>query len=74
MLSPAAQRALERAKAVLSLRGDPMIDTEHMLLGLVEDGNDSVTGALARGGADRGELRRRLLHALSAQPDSLPPA
>jgi hypothetical protein len=51
-----------------------MIDTEHMLLGLVEDGNDSVTGALARGGADRGELRRRLLHALSAQPDSLPPA
>ena len=72
VLTPAAQRALERAKVVLSLRGDPMIDTEHMLLGLVEDGDDSVTGALARGGADRAELRRRLLQALSAQPDSLP--
>lgn len=44
-----------------------------MLLGLIEEGDDSVTDALARGSADRSELRRRLLQALSPHPDLLPP-
>jgi hypothetical protein len=64
-LTPAAKRAIERAKAVLSLRGDPLIATEHLLLGLVDERDGPVAAVLERGGVDRARVRQRLLEALS---------
>jgi ATP-dependent Clp protease ATP-binding subunit ClpA len=50
---------------VLSLRGDPQIATEHLLLGLVEERDGPVAAVLERGGVDRERVRQRLLEALS---------
>jgi hypothetical protein len=65
VLTPAAKRAIERAKAVLSLRGDPQIATEHLLLGLVEERDGPAAAVLEHGGVDRERVRQRLLEALS---------
>jgi hypothetical protein len=65
VLTPAAKRAIVRAKAVLSLRGDPVIATEHLLLALVEERDGPVAAVLEGGGADRARVRQRLLETLA---------
>jgi hypothetical protein len=63
-VTPAVKRVFHRAKDLLTLRGDEYIDTEHLLLSLIEDPDgpaDRLTGL----GVDRTQLRRRLLEALA---------
>jgi hypothetical protein len=63
--SPAVVKILERSRSLLTLRGDVAVDTEHLLLALLESGDEDVHATLRRAGADATALRRELLARLS---------
>jgi ATP-dependent Clp protease ATP-binding subunit ClpA len=64
-LTPSVKRALKRARSYLTLRGDQQIESQHLLLGLVEEPDSSAVEMLARARVDRAQVRRRVLEALA---------
>jgi hypothetical protein len=64
--TPAAERALGRALSALTLRGDWLIDAEHMLIGLTQEPDNAACRILAATGADPDRIREALLAALAA--------
>ncbi|MFK3980709.1 Clp protease N-terminal domain-containing protein [Micromonospora sp. NPDC050397] len=63
-LSPRARKVLELAlRESVRLRHDE-ITPEHILLGLLREGEGLGTAILVRAGLDLGELRRRTVHSL----------
>jgi Clp amino terminal domain, pathogenicity island component len=63
--SPALVKILERSRSLLTLRGDAAIDTEHLLLALLESGDETVRATLREAGADATAMRRELIARLS---------
>jgi ATP-dependent Clp protease ATP-binding subunit ClpC len=64
-LTPAARRTFERAAGALSLRGDERVDTEHVLLGLVQDGEGVAARVMGELDVDPGDVRRQAILALA---------
>ncbi|RKR91153.1 ClpA/ClpB-like protein [Micromonospora pisi] len=65
-LSPRAQKVLELSlRESLRLRHD-QIGPEHILLGLLREGEGLAASILTRAGLDLDDLRRRTVHALGA--------
>jgi hypothetical protein len=80
-LTPAAKRALTHARSALSLRGDERVDTEHLLLGLIQEQAGLAVKLLDDLGVDACDVRRETILALRARapakeprPPSLAPA
>jgi hypothetical protein len=65
--TPATLRALNRAESILTLRGDQSIDTEHVLLALIQEPGSSAVEALAEAGVDPAQVRQAALQALAPQ-------
>ena len=65
VLTPAAKRALRRAKDTLTLRGDEQIDTEHILLGLIQEPQTSAVQMVSDQGVDATKVRQAVLRFLS---------
>ena len=63
--SPTVVRILEHSRSLLTLRGDAAVDTEHLLLALLESGNATVQATLHEAGADPAAMRQELLARLS---------
>jgi hypothetical protein len=63
-LTPAARRTFARATGALSLQGDELVDTEHVLLGLVQDGEGLAARVMGELDVDPGEVRRQAILAL----------
>ena len=58
---------LWRATDLLTLRGDQNIDTEHVLLALIEELGSSAVQTLAQAGVDPAQVRQAALQALAPQ-------
>ena len=58
-------KILDRSRSLLTLRGDAAVDTEHLLLALLESGDPTVQAALHEAGADPAAMRQELLARLS---------
>jgi hypothetical protein len=63
--SPAVVTILERSRSLLTLRGDVEVDTEHLLLALLESADETVHATLREAGADATAMRSELLARLS---------
>ena len=59
--TPRAKSTLEHAYAEARDLGDDLLDTEHLLLGLLRDGEGVAAQILIKLGADLDELRRKVL-------------
>ncbi|MBI1378887.1 MAG: ATP-dependent chaperone ClpB [Frankiales bacterium] len=55
-LSPAAYRVVQSAQELAAERGDTFVSTEHLLVGLAQQGGPGVADALAEAGAAPGAL------------------
>ena len=56
-VSAAARRAFHAAGRRAASRGEPEVGAEHLLLGLLESGDEATVALLRRLGADPGSLR-----------------
>ena len=63
-LTPAAKRVLRRARNALTLRGDQQIDTEHVLVALVDDPDTLAADVMGALGADATKVRQEAVVAL----------
>lgn len=63
--SPAVVKILERSRSLLTLRGDGAVDTEHLLLALLEGADETVHAVLRAEEADARAMRRELIARLS---------
>lgn len=70
--TPRAKKVLELSLREAQQLGDPWIDTEHLLLGLIREGEGEGVGAqvLLRLGADLNGVRQRVLQVLAGHPDT----
>jgi len=64
VLTPAAKRALHCAQDTLTLRGDQQIDTEHILLGLIQETETSAVQMMGNHGVDPTKVRQAVLSSL----------
>lgn len=60
-LTPATRRTFDRARQALSLRGDECVDTEHVLLCLLQERDGLAIGLLDQLNVDPNELRRETM-------------
>ena len=75
-LTPAAKRTLARARRALSLRGDECVDTEHVLLGLLQEQEGQAMQLLAELSVDSSQVRREAMLGLqeATKPGPLRPS
>ncbi len=63
-----SQEALEQAQNMAATRGNPQVDTEHLLLSLISDEDGICLEILKKLGADPERIRREALRALERLP------
>ena len=67
-LTPRTKKVLELAKDEARLRGDSRIDTHHILLGLVQQGDGTALDVLGHLGVTSDQIRRSTKRMLQQQP------
>ena len=72
VFAPEAKRVIERAIAESERMGHDHIGTEHLLLGLLQEGGEPVAGLLSRHGVDAGRVQAEISRNL--EPDDRPAA
>jgi ATP-dependent Clp protease ATP-binding subunit ClpC len=65
-LTPRAKKAIELAVAAARRLGHDRVGAEHLLLGIVEEGNGVAAGVLVESGAPLPVVRERVLAAIGA--------
>ena len=63
-----SQEALEQAQNIAATRGNPQVDTEHLLLALLNDNSGICTEILKKLGADPDRIRNEALQAVERMP------
>lgn len=63
-----SQEALEQAQNIAATRGNPQVDTEHLLLALLSDDSGICTEILKKLGADPDRIRNEALQAVERMP------
>ena len=63
-----SQEALEQAQNIAATRGNPQVDTEHLLLALLSDDSGICTEILKKLGADPDRIRNEALQTVERMP------
>lgn len=72
--TPRAKKVVELSLREAEQLGHPWIDTEHLLLGLIREGEGVGAQVLLKLGADLNGLPQRVLQVLAGHPDTEDPA